>query len=227
MTEKSKNLNVGFPLALRVASAGSNVGMIEGYASTYGGPPDHHDRIIAAGAFTESLTAHRAAGTAPAMLWSHDHHEPIGRWTSFWEDQRGLLVRGQVNVETSRGRDALAHVAAGDVGGLSIGWHTAAKDMQRNSDGTTTFRRAALHEVSIVAIPANPRARILNVSSIESQRGLERMLHVAGFSRAAAAKLASGGWPALGTSRPASDDRIAAFIERINAATLTLEGKSK
>ncbi len=107
---------------VRYKFASGDSGEFEGYGSTFGGEPDAYGDVIAPGAFTASLAAHKAAGTAPVMLWAHDLARPIGRWTEIKEDQTGLFLRGSCNIDTAAGRDALAHIKAGDVTGLSIGY---------------------------------------------------------------------------------------------------------
>ena len=102
--------------ALRLKfDAASGNGEFSGYASTYGGLPDSYGDVIAAGAYSETLKAHKAAGTMPVMLWAHDQARPIGRWLEMKEDAKGLFVRGQCNLNTTAGRDAHEHIKAGDV----------------------------------------------------------------------------------------------------------------
>ncbi len=122
------------------------------------------------------------------MLWAHNPDQPIGKWTDIIEDERGLFLKGALNLASSRGKDAWAHVEAGDVDGLSIGY----REIKATPDGI--YRRLEaldLLEVSIVTFPANRSARI------GSKRELEAMLTKSGLSRGAAAKIAAGGWPAL------------------------------
>lgn len=51
--------------------------------------------------------------------------------------------------------------------------------------------------MSIVAIPANPLARITNVKTIGSKADAVDMLRGCGMSKKAAARFAAGGWKAL------------------------------
>lgn len=86
-------LITGRPIELKLISDATESGLVEGYASTFGGL-DHGQDTVHPGAFADSLQAHHAAGTAPAMLWAHRHSEPVGRWDAMGEDARGLRVRG-------------------------------------------------------------------------------------------------------------------------------------
>ena len=65
------------PLAIKY-SAGADAGTFSAYGSTFGPPADSYNDIIAPGAFTKTIADHRAAGTSPALLWSHDMQQPIG-----------------------------------------------------------------------------------------------------------------------------------------------------
>lgn len=192
------------PLAVKLADASATTGEISGYASLFGGEPDSYGDIIAPGAYTKSIAELRQRGEAPLMLWAHDRASPIGRWIEIVEDAKGLRVRGQLNLETTRGRDAHAHIKAGDVSGLSIGYSVPDGGVVYNADGTQTLKIIDLKEISVVAIPAARTARITGVKSVGSQRELQGLLHDIGLSRAAAAKVAAAGWPALNsdTSQP-------------------------
>lgn len=192
-------------------------GTIAGYASTFDGKADRVGDVVAAGAFRRTLADHKAEGTAPAMLWSHRIDEPIGKWSKIHEDRTGLFVEGQINLKTARGREAFEHVAAGDVEGFSIGYIVPAGGLKQQGDGTTLLTDIDLVEVSIVAVPANPRARITSVKSIGSKSDLADLLREAGLPKAAAARVAAGGWPALAGADHQKAIDLAAEIARATA----------
>lgn len=217
------------PTAIRIAPAlevevkAAGDGWIEGYASTFGGKPDRSGDIVAKGAFARTLAEHAREGTTPAMLWSHQIEVPIGRWTAMHEDREGLYVAGKINLKTARGREAFEHIAAGDAGAFSIGYLIQEGGRKYNGDGSFTLIDVDLVEVSIVAVPANPRARIATVKSLSGKGELVDLLHDAGLSKAAAIKVATGGWPAL-----AGGDQIekaARLIASIEAATARLRSE--
>jgi uncharacterized protein len=179
--------------AFEVRSTGEN-GEIEGYGSVFG-VKDSYDEIVAPGAFSSSLTEHRAAGTMPAMLWQHDPSEPIGVWLDMVEDEKGLRVKGQIVLETERGKAAYALLKKGALKGLSIGfvsrqwaWDEAAE--------VRTLIAVDLWEVSLVTFPANGAAMIDSVKStvgrITAPKDAEKILREAGFSKADATALVSG-----------------------------------
>jgi HK97 family phage prohead protease len=161
----------------------SEDGTIEGYGSVFGVVDDWGD-IVAPGAFAASLTAHRAAGTMPAMLWQHRDSEPIGVWTEMAEDSRGLRIKGRLVLESTRGREAYALLKAGAINGLSIGF-VARKWAWDNTTDIRTLQEVDLWEVSPVTFPANDHARVDGVKSggaITTIRDAERALRDAGLS---------------------------------------------
>jgi HK97 family phage prohead protease len=202
---------------VEVKLANAAKGVVEGYASTFGGEPDAYGDIVAPGAYARTLAEHKAAGTLPVFLWSHDPARPIGRWDQMVEDAKGLRVVGQLNRETTAGRDAFEHMKAGDATGLSIGFSVAVDGREYEDDGTATLTDIELWEVSAVTLPANRNARVTGVKSvsIQSQRELETLLHEAmRLPRAAAKKVAAGGWPALANAEQTDMEAIADMLRK-------------
>lgn len=205
--------------ALRVKLSGVKTGLVEGYASTFNDMPDSYGDVVAPGAFARSIAEHKAEGTAPLMLWQHRSAEPIGRWTSMREDAKGLFVTGQVNLDTSRGKDVHAHLRDGDVSGLSIGFFVAEGGRKEQADGTSLLTELDLMEISVVSFPANRNARIAGTKNLASKTDLITLLREGGLSKAAAHRVAAGGWPALANEEHA---KATALAERIARATAEL-----
>ncbi len=133
-------------------------GVFEGYAAVFGNE-DLGGDIIEPGAFTKTLQEN------PNMpiLWQHDPREPIGVTLSAVEDGRGLRVRGQLNLETSRGREAYALLKQGALKGLSIGYD-AVKELW---EGTTRrLKEIRLWEWSLVTFPMNLQAQVTAVKAV-------------------------------------------------------------
>lgn len=170
--------------ALEIRATGDD-GSIEGYGSVFG-VRDHYDDVIAPGAFVQSLKDHKAASTMPAMLWQHDASEPIGVWLDMTEDKRGLKIKGQLALETVRGKEAYALLKLGALNGLSIGFISKKWEYEQETD-IRTLTEVDLWEVSLVTFPANEKARITGVKSsadIGTPKDAERILRDAGFSKA-------------------------------------------
>ncbi len=154
---------------LSIKAIDEEAGTIEGYASTFGGEPDAYGDVIAAGAYADTLADHAAKGTSPKMFWQHDSHEPIGRWTELSEDDRGLMVKGKLNLEVRRGAEALALLKAGDIDGLSIGYRIKAYSVDTET-GVWTLEKLDLVEISVVSTPANENATIAGFSNAQAER---------------------------------------------------------
>ena len=204
---------------VKFASAGE--GTFEGYASTWGGV-DHVGDTITKGAFSEALNEHRRAGTKPAMLWSHDQSQPIGTWTSIQEDAKGLLVAGKLTLGTARGKEAHA-LLLDDALALSIGFTLLPDGARQRGSIREIVKVHRLPEISLVALPANPQAKVTQVKAApDTPRALERFLRdVGGFSARQSKALVAGGWRGLN----ARDERntIDDVLTRIDALKRSLE----
>jgi len=178
--------------ALEIRATGDD-GTVEGYGSVFG-VKDSYDDVIVKGAFAESLKAHKAEGTMPAMLWQHDSGEPIGVWTDMVEDTKGLRLKGQLALETTRGKEAHALLKMGALNGLSIGFMTKDAEYDRETE-IRTLKEVDLWEVSLVTFPANGKSRVTNVKAatdeVVAPKDAERILRDAGFSKADATSFVS------------------------------------
>lgn len=190
------------PLELRKADGGrekravvfeikaiSEDGIIEGYGSVFD-VIDSYDDVIKPGAYKATLAAHKTAGTMPAMLWQHDSDEPIGVWLEMVEDAKGLRVKGQLLLTTTRGKEAYELLKAGAVRGLSIGF--MAKEWSYQDD-LRVLTAVDLWELSIVTFPANQKATVTSIKSADvlTARNAEQILRDAGFSKADATAFVS------------------------------------
>ena len=177
--------------ALQIKAAGDD-GTVEGYGSVFG-VRDNYDDVIAKGAFVQSLKDHKAAGTMPAMLWQHDADKPIGIWTEMVEDEKGLRIKGQLAMETVKGKEAHALLKMGAINGLSIGFMSKQWAYDRETE-VRTLTEIDLWEVSLVTFPANEKARVTNVKSADEMatpKDAEKALRDAGFSKSDATAFVS------------------------------------
>lgn len=79
-------------------------GLIEGYASLFD-VADLSGDIVVPGAFERSLESRGTDGLR--LLYQHDTAEPIGIFREAFEDEVGLFVRAELNLETQRGYEAM------------------------------------------------------------------------------------------------------------------------
>lgn len=169
--------------ALQIKAAGED-GTIEGYGSVFD-VVDSYEDSIAKGAFAKSITAHKSAGTMPAMLWQHDSSVPIGVWTEMSEDKNGLVLKGKLAMDTVKGKEAHALLKMGALNGLSIGFMSKQWAYDQETD-VRTLTEIDLWECSIVTFPANTKARVTGVKSsdeITTLKDAERVLRDSGFSK--------------------------------------------
>lgn len=181
MTKKtSKTTNRTAAVRLEQKQVGET-GSFEGYGSVFG-VKDSYDEIVSKGAFLSSLEAHRKAGTLPALLWQHDPSTPIGVYTEMYEDEKGLYVKGQLELETQKGREAFALLKSGALNGLSIGF-VPVTSIRDEKTGIKTVSEIDLWECSLVTFPANRSARVSGTRAIERISGLTSWKDVEDYLR--------------------------------------------
>lgn len=160
-TETKENVRNGVP-----------VGIIEGLASTY--ELDRGDDIIVPGAFAKTLNRHSAEGRPVRMLLQHQNGELIGGFPIEFakETPEGLFVRGEINLEVQRGREAYALAKQDVLTDMSIGFSIPSReavDYQREGDRVLRLiKEVELWEISLVSEPMNPGARVQSVKSAAS-----------------------------------------------------------
>ncbi|AGH31380.1 phage prohead protease [Tetraselmis viridis virus SI1] len=138
---------------LKIKADGDEEGFISGYGSKFG-LVDSYGEVVDKGAFSESLEEWRARGKPIKMLWQHSSAAPIGKWTEFREDDTGLYLEGQINLDTQRGREAWSDVKNELIDGLSIGYRELDADPYRGDGQPRHLKKLGLREVSIVTFPA-------------------------------------------------------------------------
>lgn len=201
-------------------------GIIEGYASVYGELDSYRD-IVVKGAFNNSLEKRYRAKKRKGvpMLDQHDSRVVIGLWEldGIKEDNNGLLVRGQINMDVQRGRENHSLAKQGALSGLSIGYNTIDEDWA--ADGTVRIlKEVDLWEISMVTFPAGDSARIHDVKSIvdglEGIRDIEHYLCDAGHSKSEACAIIARIKALTQQGDPA--DREAEAVKRLKKAIAEL-----
>ena len=129
-------------------------GEITGIAWPFG-TADRVGDVIEKGAITTPETL--------PMLFGHDQTQVIGVWNEITETDTGLTVKGKLLVDdVKRAREVRAMIQSGAVGGLSIGFVTT--KATRNGKGRN-ITALNLHEISVVAVPCHPDAKITSLKS--------------------------------------------------------------
>lgn len=159
-----------------------------GYGAVFGNIDAYGD-VIAPGAFAQYLSdASSGRQSWPLMLSQHggmglnaDDMTPIGVWDELAEDGTGLRVKGRL-ADTPRGREMYTLLKMGPraIDGLSIGFiPKEVVPRSKPDEPRRTIKRIDLVEISIVSRPANAKARVSNVKSIEdlaTMREIEEFL---------------------------------------------------
>lgn len=126
-------------------------GAVSGIAWPFG-TPDRVGDVIEKGAFAKAMPP-------LPMLASHDQKDTVGVWDEIAETAEGLTVKGRLLVnDVQRAAEVRSLIQAGALRGLSIGFATR-KAMPRKGGGRT-ISDLELLEISVVAVPAHPGARI-------------------------------------------------------------------
>lgn len=134
-------------------------GVVEGIAWPFG-TPDRVGDLIEKGAFAKALPP-------LPMLAFHDQRDAVGVWEEITEAEDGLRVKGRLLIEdVPRARELRALIREKAVGGLSIGF-TTTKAAPRQGGGRV-IADLNLLEISLVAVPAHPGARITAAKAFEA-----------------------------------------------------------
>ncbi len=147
-----------FPMDIRALE---DDGRITAYASTFGNVYDvgwGEKEVMEKGAFAKTLKER----TGRPILWQHNPAQPIGVELSASEDEKGLLVEGQLNLDVQTAREARSLALQGAVSGISVGFYPITREHDQDKN-VTRMKEVKLMEWSLVTFPANDRARIKKV----------------------------------------------------------------
>ena len=194
-------------------------GSIEGYASVFGGVDSYGDTIEKT-AFDSVIKS----GQKPLMFYQHNRWSiPIGVWEELSVDEKGLKVKGRLNLELEEAREVYSALKFGSLNGMSIGFRMKDKDYEYDEDDICHIKNISeLLEISIVNFPADKEARIDNVKSedrdLNDIRDCEHYLRELGISKKMAQKLISvikTAKSAVSDSQKSEDAKLAAELDKI------------
>ena len=146
---------------------------VEGEITGYGAIFDNVDRggdVIKKGAFNKTISEN---GGSVIMVANHDQNKPIGRVTEMKEDETGLLFKGYLS-KTDRAQEYKQLMKDGVVDSFSIGYAVVKAD--NNSHGGRDLSEVKLFEISPVAIPMNPEAKLLEVKNMSEDDNREEVI---------------------------------------------------
>jgi len=193
-------------------------GEFSGYAAIFGNRDLNND-IVLPGAFAETLKIWASRGQLPRVRWMHG--ESIGHSVAVTEDERGLLVSGQIWVDDAEIAELYQDRILSERGVIGLSFIFVVTASTSSNDGHTVIRTITaldlMDDITISPFPVNTRAGLIEAkgATVPNVRRAEVSLRDAGFSRAQAKGLLSGQRDA-GGSEDLSE--ILAALERTNAS---------
>lgn len=152
--------------------AGPDAGLAEGqftaYASVFGNRDSYGD-VVMPGAFTNTLADWKASGNPIPLLFGHNMSDPdfnIGSVVNAVEDDHGLLITAQLDLENPKAMQTYRMLKGGRVNQMSYAY-----DVVDGGSGTVDgqdvyeLRDLKLYEVSVVTIGANQETEVLAVKT--------------------------------------------------------------
>ena len=156
-----------FPI--KEASAEGNGGFT-GYAATFDREPDSYGDVIAKGAFSDTLKAWAESGRKVPLLYGHNMEDPdynIG-YADLEEDDTGLLANAVFD-GSPKAQRVRELVKEGRLGKMSFAFDVLEEAPVELEGGVKAneLRKLDLFEVSVVLVPANQHAEIVEAKSRE------------------------------------------------------------
>ena len=154
----------------QIKSADDENGTISGYFSTYDRIPDSYGDVIEKGAFTDTIKARKDSGHPFPLCWNHDLNQIIGfvNAEDINDDEHGPLMTAHF-FNSALAQEKRELVKAGVVYQFSfaydiVGMERPTKDEERTGI-YQILTKLDLFEISVVPIPANPRAEVTEIKS--------------------------------------------------------------
>ena len=151
---------------LLIKEAPSDVPGIVAYASTFDRIPDAYGDVVRKGAFAKSIQAIKDSGNNLPLLYGHVMDDPaniIGTVTDLKEDDHGLLIKADFDMENPMAQQVHRSVLSKAITKLSFAFSVLDEAPVELEDGTKAneLRELEIYEVSLVVVPANPRAQVI------------------------------------------------------------------
>ena len=195
-------------LVLESQSNAEPTGKIEAVVTTWGAREGADGRRFnyQPEAFMEWADTFSKEGRPLPMFVNHDADSiPVGEWTSFEFDDKGMTAEGRIYMNTTQGSDLYQVMSESPnmFGGVSIGAY-AENYMMVNADGEPDdsdeayfqITKGGLREVSVVMYPNNPQAEVQKLEYFRADgsadlKVLEKALRDASLSKKDAVTAAS------------------------------------
>lgn len=166
-TERLHTKDLDFEIKDVSTDSNGNIGKVSGFASTF----NNRDRVgdvIKEGAFKKSLAKIKRAKRMIPLLYSHQFDKVIGGVDpkNLKETSEGLMMTDAcIDLDTSLGKDCHSLLKKGYMQSFSIGFSMPNDGYACDQNGTT-IKEIDLYEISVVPVPANPKAVVTEVKSV-------------------------------------------------------------
>ena len=143
-----------------------DAGKISGYFSTYDRIPDSYGDVVAPGAFTDTIKEREESGHKFPLCWNHDLNQIIGQVDTIEDTEKGPLMTASF-FNTLLAQEKREIVKSGVVYQFSFAYDVREAAQVTLEDGTRAneLQKLDLFEVSIVPVPANPRAEVTDIKA--------------------------------------------------------------
>ena len=125
---------------------------ISGYAALWGRVDDRNTTLA-----PRAFALCKQPSIKIPLLYHHWRHEIVGEVLKLEETNQGLWMEGVIYSHFPKSESVIAMIESGLLTGLSVGYKADLTVKKRNS---TTIKRAALYEISVVTFPAQTNTRI-------------------------------------------------------------------
>lgn len=146
-----------------------DAGTISGYFSTYDRIPDSYGDVIAKGAFTETIRKRKESGHPFPLCWNHDVNQIVGFVdpNDIEDTDKGPLMKEASFFNTPLAQEKRELVKSGVIYQFSFAYDVLEAGPVELEDGVKVneLRKLDLFEISIVPIPANPRAEVTDIKA--------------------------------------------------------------
>lgn len=147
-------------------------GQFEAYASVFGNIDSYGD-VVVKGAFLDDLDRWGPDGSGIPLYWRHRMDDPfmnLGATLKAAEDDRGLLVRGQLELDETTAAHVYKLIKTGRVRQMSFAYDILeAGWVEKTENGKTVsyyeLRKLLIQEISIVPVGANQETEIVGVKT--------------------------------------------------------------
>ena len=151
-----------------IKNVDADAGIFTAYISVWDNVDSYGD-VMRKGAFSKTLEEWQAKGAPIPVLWSHRTDDPdmnIGHVIEAKEDDRGLLVKAQIDLDSPKGATVYRLMKGGRVREFSFAYSVTDGSPQ-TKDGNSFYeiRGVNLYEVGPTPVGANPATELLDLKA--------------------------------------------------------------